>query len=317
VACVAVMARRLGHTWRDVRGLALVAAVFGVASSAISWLFYNWAIFGSPLNFLTGEDSAKAQTVGRQDPEIGSWPTTLHAYATAATANLGLAVIGVAVAALGFVLYRERGSARTLPVLCLLLLIPFLVLSVESGQVALGVPEINGDLYNLRFGLAPILPAALLIGHLLSHWPRRWPAPVAILTTAALVTAVTGTAFARQQIVLAAEASGASEFLAPQAQVAGVLVSETTGTILMNAFGNERVLFPVLERTVYEGSKNSHADLWRRALDNPAASGIKVIVMRANTPTPDDVYVALHGSPMLDDYRMVFQNDRYSVYVLK
>jgi len=58
VICVAVMARGLGYNWRDVRGLGLVMAVFGVAASSTGWLLYNWLIFGSPLYFLHGPTPA-------------------------------------------------------------------------------------------------------------------------------------------------------------------------------------------------------------------------------------------------------------------
>src|SRR5262249_44103679 len=155
----------------DVRGLALVSAVFGVLIAASGWLLYNWAIFGSPLNFLTGSESASQQMSGRTDPEIGHWDVALHGYGTAVIADVGLAGLLAAAAGLVLMVWRERLSVLSIPVLCLVPLLVFHLYAIESGQFPFGVPEINNDLDNLRFGLPPIVPAALLIGYLLSRWP--------------------------------------------------------------------------------------------------------------------------------------------------
>ncbi|WP_194904606.1 ArnT family glycosyltransferase [Catenulispora rubra] len=318
VLCVALISRKLGYRGRDARGLALIPTVFGLLSAASGWVFYNWAIFGSPLNFLTGEGSSAQQMAHRTDPEIGSITTTLHAYGIAVTANLGMVMVAVAIAALGAFLLHERLSARSLPITGLLLLPAFHIASIERGQFPIGVPQINGDLDNLRFGLAPILPAALLIGCLAARWPRRWPALPVTVTAVVLIAALSTTTFARNEVVIAAEARNANTYLELQAQTADVLVHQTGGPILMNGYGNEKVLFPVLQRTIYEGSKTKTTNLWLNDLKDPAENGIQVVVMRFTGPTPDDVYHALYKSPILADrYRLSFQNGQYLVYVRK
>ena len=316
VVCAVLIARKHGYRGRDVRGLALIPIVFGLAGAAFGWMFYNWVIFGSPVNFLTGEGSSVQQMAHRTDPEIGSITTTLHAYGVAVTANLGLVVVAVSIVALGVFVVCERGSARSLPIMCLLLLPAFHVYSIVGGQFPIGVPQINGDLDNLRFGLAPILPAALLIGCLAARWPRTWPRFPAVATAFALVATLSASTFVRSQVVIAAEARNANTYLELQAQTADVLVHQTGGPILMNGYGNEKVLFPVLGRTIYEGSKTTSANLWHNALKNPAAAGIQVVVIRFTGPNPDDVYRALYKTPMLaDHYRLSFQNGQYLVYV--
>ena len=322
VISVAVIARRRGHNWRDVRGLSLVAAVFGVAIAASGWVLYNWAIFGNPLNFLDGTESAAKQMAGRTDVEIGHWRVALHGYSTAVIADVGLAVLIAGAAGLVLLLCRERFSARSLPLLCVVMLLPFHLYSIESGQFPFGVPDINNDLDNLRFGLPPILPAALLIGYLLSQFPSKgrlrlpgWiPATVAAGATVALA-AMGVVSTVHRQVAIAAEATNDLGYLAYQAQVADELEHHTHGLILMNAYGNEKALFPVLDRVVYEGSKTTHENMWFRSLDAPAANGIQVIVMRFTGPTADDVFLRLHGSPVLKDYRLLLQNGQYMVYV--
>ncbi len=42
VICVVVMGLRLHYSWRDIRGIALIPALFGVAIAAVGWLAYNY-----------------------------------------------------------------------------------------------------------------------------------------------------------------------------------------------------------------------------------------------------------------------------------
>lgn len=319
---VVLIARKKGHNWRDVRGLALVWVVFGLVIAASGWVLYNWAIFGDPLNFLDGSESAAKQMAGRTDAEIGHWRVALHGYSTAVIADVGLAVLIAGAAGLLLLLCRERLSARSLPLLCVVMLLPFHLYSIESGQFPFGVPDINNDLDNLRFGLPPIVPAALLIGYLLSQFPGkgrlRLPGwiPAIAATAASVALAVMGAvATVHQQVAIAAEATNDLGYLSYQAQVADELEHHTHGLILMNAYGNEKALFPVLGRVVYEGSKTTHENMWFRSLDAPAANGIQVIVMRFTGPTADDVFLRLHGSPVLKDYRLLLKNGQYLVYV--
>ena len=84
------------------------------------------------------------------------------------------------------------------------------------------------------------------------------------------------------------------------------------GTILMESFGNELVLFKagiVTVPNLYEGSFR----LWEPALADPAGNDIHWIVMRG-TDQADKVYQTLNGTPTLDSYRLVYQNDTYYVY---
>lgn len=322
VITVAAIARKNGHNWRDVRGLALVAAVFGLLVAASGWVLYNWAIFGNPLNFLDGSESAAKQMAGRTDAEIGHWRAALHGYSTAVVADIGLAILIAGAAGLVLLLCRERLSARSLPLLCLVMLLPFHLYSIESGQFPFAVPDINGFLDNLRFGLPPILPAALLIGYLLSQFPHRdrlrlpgW-IPAAVAGAACVALAAMGAVTTEhRQVAIAAEATNALGYLSYQAQVADELEHHTHGLVLMNAYGNEKALFPVLDRVIYEGSKTAHDNMWYRSLNAPAANGIQVIVMRFTGPTADDVFLRLHGSPVLKDYRLLLQNGQYLVYV--
>lgn len=312
-----IMARRMGYNWRDVRGLGLVFAVIGVACSAIGWLLYNWLIFGSPVNFLYGSDSSADQMshfVG--DTEKGSWSRTLDAYGTTLQSDLGWFVIVLAIAGLVVFIARERFSAKSLPVLALASVIPFYIYSLESGQEPLEVPALNDALLNLRFGLIALLPAAILIGYLLGSLPK-WPHRASSAALCAALAALCLIAIRAGNVVLPYEAVQDNNAQAYQAEAAAFLENDTSGRILINLTGNERVAFPVLKRLIYEGSKGPDGPLWQVALTDPQAEQIQVIVMRyAGAAGQDEIYQDLRGTRAMAAYHLVYKNADYEVFAL-
>jgi Glucosyl transferase GtrII/Dolichyl-phosphate-mannose-protein mannosyltransferase len=316
VLCVILMARRLGYSWRDTRGLALVMALFGAASAAGGWLVYNWVIFGNPLYFLDAPGSSVDEVVhGGFEPEIGNWPLTLRAYGTAVVSDLGLLVVGLGALGLVVFLIRERLSNKALPVLALTMVIPFFLWTLESGHEPFGTPTINGGLTNFRFGLIVLLPAVILIGYLLDALPEAAvvPAAVSVLSVMVVLAVVT---FGTHQVALVTEAQQNVAAQEPEAEAGAFLQTFTTGPILIDTVGNERVAFPVLDRTVYLGTRDNQVNIYARALADPRSEGIDVIVMRTTPGDTDQVYANLFARPGLARYQMVYQNADYSVYVL-
>ena len=82
---------------------------------------------------------------------------------------------------------------------------------------------------------------------------------------------------------------------------------------------NERVGFEVVDRTVYVGTKESGTNQWAAVLRKPTAYDIRVIVMRLPSPAEpvDAVYFALHNSPRLRSYRLIYQSPSYLIYGLR
>ena len=317
IICVVVMARQLGYSWRDVRGLALVSAVFGLIIPAVGWLLYSYLIFGNPLYFETGATSSAAQMAGRHtDINVGSWPLTVKAYGYAVGSDLGLAVIVVTAIALIIFLAAERFSARSTPVFGLLTIIPFFLVSLEIGAEPITLPQ-QGGLLNYRFGLVVLIPAAILIGYLIGKLPAAAILPGAIIGLSAAVV-ISGSAFARHRVVLATEA--AQDLAAQQFQIeaGNFLEQHTTGLILMNNIQNERVAFDVLDRTVYDGTDESGRNQFSSVLSKPLAFRIRVIAMRrpSSVAPPDIVYTTFHDSPLLRPFRLVYRNPAYLIYSL-
>jgi hypothetical protein len=317
IICVVVMARQLGHSWRDARGLALVNAVFGLIIPAAGWMLYSYLIFGNPLYFETSATSSAAQMAGRHtDINVGSWPLTVKAYGYAVGSDLGLAVIVAAAIAVIVFLALERFSARSVPVFAMLTIIPFFLVSLELGAEPITLPQ-QGGLLNYRFGLDVLIPAAILIGYLIGRLPAAAILPGAIVGLSAAVL-ISGSSFAQHRVVLATEA--AQDLAAQRFQVGAgsFLVQHTSGLILLNNVQNERVAFDVVDRTVYDGTNESGRNQWISVLRNPLAFGIRVIVMRlpSGVAPLDVVYTWFHDSPLLRPFRLVYRNPAYLIYSL-
>ncbi len=315
---VLIMARRMGHSWRDVRGLTGLFATFGVVTAAGGWLLYNWAITGSPVNFLFGANSSSDQMAKRTtDVEIGSWSRTVRAYAGVLVSDHGILILAVAALGLVVLVTVDRFSARSVPILALTSLIPFFILTIERGQEPIGIPPVNPYLLNLRFGLVAALPAALLIGYLFTRLPKRF-AVAASLVAIIGVTAISANAFAHHRLATVQEAAEDFNAQSMQARTGDFLKAHTTGPVLINLVGNERVAFPILDRVIYEGSKSGQTNIWTAALRDPHAVGADVIVMR-NSPQhgADETYLTLHGKPALASYQMIYSNIDYSVYQIR
>lgn len=317
VVCVVIMAQRLGYSWRDTRGLALTSALFGLFIPAAGWLLYNYMIFNNPLNFENGPQSSAAQMAARHtDINVGNWYLTLKGYGTAVASDLGFATIAIAILALLVFIVRERFSARSLPIFALLTVIAFFIVTLEMGAEPISLPE-QGGLLNYRFGLIALIPAAILIGYLIAWFPKRAMLPSVVIAAACLL--LSGLSFSRHQVVLATE--GAQDLYAQrfQIQAGNYLMDHTTGLILINNIQNERVGFDVIDRTVYDGTKESGINQWDAVLKNPHHFGIRVVVMRLPSPifSPDIVYTDLYRSAALRAYRLVYRNPEYLIYGLR
>jgi hypothetical protein len=220
------------------------------------------------------------------------------------------------VAGLIAILAAERFSARSLPILGLATIIPFYLATIEGGQEPIGVPPINGYLLNFRFAPVAALPAALFIGYLLSRLPRRLAIGAAVLLTLGVSVASANT-FRQHNLVTVEEAALDLVDQNTQAATGDFLQHHTTGPILLNLVGNERVAFPVIDRVIYEGTRQAKTNIWRSALQNPQAVGATIVVMRTSVAHgADDVYTALNGSPALAAYHVLLANDDYTVYGL-
>jgi len=307
-AIVAVVA------WRQYGRHAVVGIALGfgfLAGAAIMlWMGWNLLIFGNPLNFQNGKYAKPSLWVGEGELAVGNPVIATKTYWYAMVDNLGIAVVLAMI--IGAVLLIARRRLDSLPVLGLLTVAPFFVFALVVGQRPLHVTQISNDLYNVRFGLLMVLPAAILVGYLVSLLPARgWIAGVAVATACTLSPLVPG---GPTRIVTAQE--GNTGFTETAQSTSAYLAEHYDGgVILIESFGNESILFDAripLTNNVYEGSYQK----WDPALSNPPGQEIRWIVMRAGNG-PDETYTELSAAGKLDAYKQVFSNDLYVVYRIK
>ena len=136
-----------------------------------AWLLWNWAIFKNPLYFQDGQFGKPSLWVSSTDPVTGNWLLSFKTYWYAISDTetwplLAIASIGLAV----FCLFEWRTE---LPGCCAFTAgavsvdhLPFFVICLYKGQRPMDVPQVEGDFYNVRFGLMMLMPAAVFIGYL-------------------------------------------------------------------------------------------------------------------------------------------------------
>ena len=327
VVFIARQRKRAGLTpkirWTSTQDRFIAFAVVAFAGIA-AWLIWNWAIFGNPLNFQTGQFAKPSNWVSSGEPFIGSWLIAAKTYWYAMLDNETSPLLLLAAAGLVCLIAREwrtkRTAARSLPVLSLLVIVPFFIVSLYAGQRPLHVLQISHDLYNVRFGLIMLVPAAILIGYLVGTLQRfRLPMYVAGSLVLALAVGL-GASLVRHDNVItytaARETLSSTSVLKQQPVVAFLRTHYTGGLVLMESFGNENIAFQIpSDQLVYEGSYRQ----WLPSLRNPSGNHIEWIIARCgNSPYPDKVCLAL-GKAQLSHYSVVYTtaDHYYRVYRLR
>ncbi|MEU6245877.1 glycosyltransferase [Glycomyces sp. NPDC047010] len=302
--------RRYAHTEGSV-------VVFGFVAGAgiLGWTAWNLAIFGDPLNWKSGEYADASLWVAQGEANVGSLPTSAATYGYAALHNLGIATAAIGIA--GLVLYAVRNRVRSLAPYTMLVFAPFFLWALFSGERPLHVEEVMGGLYNVRFGLIMLIPAAVFAGYLVGVLVQRLPSRSGAAAGALALAAVAGATVAVGGPVVLDEAVQfrSSETAADDAAVAAWLRGHHDGgTTLMMSFENESVTFESQVPTgslIYEGSYR----IWEEALADPHAAGVEWIYMRAEPGSEDDVWQALWGTDLLEDhYDLVYDEDDRLVY---
>ncbi|MFD7654465.1 glycosyltransferase family 39 protein [Actinosynnema sp. NPDC059797] len=282
------------------------------AAGAVGWAVWNAAIFGDPLNFVRGEFAKPALWVGADERAVGDWAASLWTYLHAVEHDLGPVVLVTAGAGLVCFAWRTRLRDEALAPLPLLVFLPFFVCALYTGQRPLHVPEISGDLYNVRFALVAVLPAAVFTGYLVAPagraLTRSLPAVVALAGCGHL--ALAGTATLQEAEAFRA---GAAERVNARA-AAWLREHYDGGRVLMQSWSNETVGFdsrvPVA-RVVYEGSFRQ----WEASLDDPVGQGIRWIHLRRTPGGEDEVWRRLHDSPLMHtEYEPAYADDHHVFY---
>jgi hypothetical protein len=311
--------RKFGFRYAD--GVAWYFVVATVFVGIGSWLLWCGLIFGNPLDFLNGTYSKPSIWVVVNELAIGNWWVSIQTYYYAMADNLSLPLLLVMVLGIGAVFVKCRSLQQALPALSTLVLVPFFVVALYSGQRPLHVEQLGQGFYNVRFGLLMVLPAAIFAGYLVGllrhNLQRIATCAVAVATVSvALVCLAMPSSIATLQ-----EPYGGRDFEGRVVPLqAGYALGQLydDGIVLMQSFGNELVL-PASHVdsgvNVYEGSNKG--DLWQSSLADPAGHNVKWIVMRhaGLISQPDLVYERLGDSGTIrTGYELVYRNSEYLIY---
>ncbi|MFF5294473.1 glycosyltransferase [Paractinoplanes globisporus] len=285
------------------------------------WLVWNTAIFHNPLYWKFGEYADSSLWVKQGEAAVGHLGVATRTYWLAAEHNIGLATL--VLGGLGVIAYVARNRLRqeAVAVYPLLFFGVFFVYALYAGERPLHVKEVNGELYNVRFGLIMLIPASIFAGYLISLVPsvvERLGRPgLARLAKGAAAAGVLATALAVPGVVTLDEAR---EFRASQwesanaAASAWLRVHHDGGLTLMMSYENESVTFDSkipTQRIVYEGSYQ----MWEPALRDPAAHHIEWIYMRGLPGQEDLVFDRLNGTPQLTRaYDLVYSAGDRMIY---
>ena len=287
-------------------------------SGIVAWVIWNAIIFSDPLYFQTGPFAKPSLWVSRTDPIIGHLAIAAKTYFYAVTDNAGVPALGLALVGMLVYLYRTRLRPESIPILTLTIIAAFYVYALYSGQRPLDVLQVQGNLYNVRFGILMVMPIAVFIGYLTSQLASvRWQ----WLRTAGFTGAILAGAACMLLIVrggvdtyIEAKTFRSSPIQRAETAVGLWLQSHYTGgKVLMESFGNETATFSSrlpLGNVIYEGSFHQ----WLPALANPVGNGIRWIFMRDIPGNQDAVYSDLYGTAKLNDFRLVYNRGGERVY---
>lgn len=285
----------------------------------LGWLAWNQLLVGNPLDFENGPYARPSLWIGKNEAAVGHLWVSIQTYWYAMTDDLNFWFVLIMAAGILAILVKERFALWTLPALATLAFVPFFVWTLYGAQRPIHVTQIDPDLYNVRFGMVMVLPAAIFVGYLTSLFGRRL-VPQIVLSVAAIGLAgflaagawqkPASIATLREPLVWQSHRLGNTELKAAKF----LMQNYRRGIVLAQFSDNEEVLFRahISEGVnLYEGSYR----LWMPALADPPAYKVRWIVMRKTPGKRDAVFTHLYGRPTLStNYRLVYHNQDYNIY---
>ncbi|WP_415630912.1 ArnT family glycosyltransferase [Propionibacterium sp.] len=314
------------------RTIAMMVGFIAPPLLAMSWwVGFNWVVFHQPLEFLSGEYSANAQQTG-----VISAGTSTQAHLAATIRTLNMAVsssagwVPLVVAAMGLlvVLFRPH---RLLPLLFLVTSASsylFLVVALYTGQAIIWNKATGASYaWNNRFGMASILPIALLTGagvEALAHAARKTGIPtpgiraVAVLCGASLMIALVAQSMwilqrpTERSLVLTEAAESwdagtysrhAAEWLHDHYDGGGILLDETI---------NKNANLPQIGIPLRQFYIRADDTLFDQAVADPLGHA-RWIWMSSNQS--DAVRQAMAPEEVRSHYRIAYRNEEITILV--
>lgn len=280
-----------GQRRAQIMGNLLLFSTLGGFGIAL-WVLWCEVIFGDPLYFQHGPYSSELQQLnlnssGGLYTYHNLWESARY-YALDSIETLGPILFGLAVVAVVAFIARRWRSPDSLGTLVLLVPFAFYIVSLYSGQAAIYVPGAvpagaPAQLYNTRYGVEMVAPAAIFLATLVS---RLRLAQVALLV---VILAQSILIFQGGMITLQEGQYGVTCW--PTSHISIYLAEHYNGGRILNDvartyedYADANIDFM---NVVYQGS----GDYWSQALRNPGSVVDWVIIQPG-----DDVSKAINAN---------------------
>jgi len=284
--------------WKDRANAGVfVACTLCLVAAPLTWLGYNWRMYGDPLDFLRGPYSAAAIAKRTTKPGSLPYPGWHHlwwaflyyvksAKMGAAPLRCGKWLLLMAAAGTAYALVRYR-SAAVAAAMLFWMPIPFYAYSVAYGSVPIFLPVwFPNSYYNTRYGME-LLPAFALFPAFaaLAAIKKRpqWARPILGFALALIVASNAFLLSATPLVLQEAKVNATTRMAFERALANKLMVLPPQSTLLMYTSAHigalQQIGFP-LRRTINEGDY----DQWQQALKDPAAAA--------------DFIVAIDGDPV-------------------
>jgi hypothetical protein len=155
--------RRIAAIGSYVLGFAIVPVL-----AMLWWLAYNWVSFRDPFAFIFGQYSANALQADLVAAELTTKGNLVQSIATinlAVATTAGIGTVTLAGAGLVVMVAAERSARRWLFVAMTTITYVFMAVCLWAGQAVIFNPASSPDaIWNNRYGMATVVPLALVIG---------------------------------------------------------------------------------------------------------------------------------------------------------
>ena len=290
-------------------------------SGILAWVLWNQVIFHDALYFQTGAFAKPSLWVSRQELAIGHPRVAGLTYLYAMADNMGWLALALAMVGLACYLVRSRHRADAVAPLTVLIVIPFYIYALYSGQRPLHVMQLNGSLYNVRFGVLAIIPVALFVGYLaaiIQDQTRRRVRAAGYAALGAAAAAVGGPRLRRGHRH-AHRSTGVPGLRHAARRRPG---RDVVPRPLRRGPGADGILRQRdrdlrLAHPARLGPLRGQLPPWSPALRDPAGHGIRWIYMRRTPGDPDQVWRLLHGHPELAHYALVYSDPDRLIYAYR
>ena len=294
------------------------------------WLGYNWVVFHNPLEFLTGEYSANAQQAGivaTGGTTKGDLAGTLNTLGQAVNASVGPALLGLAGVGLVVALTSQRRRNRLAFLTVAATSFLFLIVALYAGQAVIWNPATGATyIWNNRFGMPSVLPAAFLAGLAVDGLGRMGTSPrfrsatrrvIAAAAAAVATLALLGQAAwflqapAERSFVITEAAVSLDRGADSRAAAAFLGAHYDGGQVLLDETAWTNAVLPQIGLPLVSYYLRADGELFDLALADPVGH---VRWVWASTTDGDLVAAISATTAFARQYELVYANDRIRIF---